>query len=237
MLRYFCFMAVLLGVRSASAPFIKPCKAEDAACILASAQAAIPILANGIPELSVPSLDPMVLKLVTTDEAGLHLALKDNIVTGLKDCTADGVKLDLKKGKLVVVIRCSVVLRGTYKLSGQLLVFPVQGEGKNTITIRDIIIKASTEITNVPGADGQTHWHINKWRHTYQVKTSTSFDFDNLFNGNKLLADPVSAFVNSNWREVMEDIAQPIVKSIVERVVMAVDAFFAAVPADQLFIA
>jgi hypothetical protein len=43
---------------------------------------------------------------------------------------------DLKKGKQSVTIRCSVNLKGDYKLGGQLLIFPIQGQGKYTIDIR-----------------------------------------------------------------------------------------------------
>ncbi|XP_063362890.1 circadian clock-controlled protein daywake-like [Cydia amplana] len=232
MLRYFCFLAVILGVRSASAPFLTPCKKGDSACIIASAQAVVPFIAAGIPELNVPSLDPMLLKVVKSEEAGLRLTLKNTTVTGMKDCTIENTRLEADK--LDVVVRCSVVLRGWYKLRGSILVLPIRGEGRNTIKIRDIVITANTRLATVKGADGQEHWHISKWDHSFDVRTKTSFDFENLFDGNKALSDPVDAIVNTNWKLVMTEIAPPIVRAITERVVAAVEAFFGAVPANEL---
>ncbi|XP_063381559.1 uncharacterized protein LOC134668041 [Cydia fagiglandana] len=234
MLRYFCFLAVILGVRSASAPFITPCKKGDSACIIRSAQAAVPFLAAGIPELNVPAVDPMLLKVVKSEEAGLRLTLKNTTVTGMKDCTIEDTRLDEASDKLDVVVRCSVVLRGWYKLRGTILVLPIRGEGRDTIKIRDIVITANTKLATVKGADGQEHWHVSKWDHSFDVRTKTTFDFENLFDGNKALSDPVDAIVNANWKLVMTEIAPPIVRAITERVVAAVEAFFAAVPANEL---
>lgn len=124
------------------------------------------------------------------------------------------------------------------------------------------------------GEDGKDHWHIKSWKHNYQTKTGAKFDFQNLFNGNKVLgklrtigkhtyllntylsgigtllfvlpnivisplfsAGPVVDFVNSNWPEVMKEVAPPIVHAIVEKVVEAVDALYKAVPADELMLA
>ncbi|XP_049872595.1 uncharacterized protein LOC126371330 [Pectinophora gossypiella] len=234
MLRYFCFLAVILGARSASAPFIKPCQTTDNACVVSSAQAAVPFIAPGIPELGVKSLDPMLLEEVRSDQGGLHLLFKNTVLTGMKGCSVDAVKM--KNNKQTVTIRCSVMLKGDYTLSGQLLVLPVQGEGPYTIHIRDIVIKAFTEIETVPGADGKPHWNIAKWRHTFNVKTSTVFDFENLFNGNQILATPVAEFMNSNWRDVMQEVAGPIVHAIVSNVVDGVQALYKAVPVEELIV-
>ncbi|XP_028177870.1 protein takeout-like isoform X2 [Ostrinia furnacalis] len=237
MLRCLCFFAAVFSVRSASAPFITPCKQGDAACLKSSAQAALPIIAPGIPELGIKPLDPLRLDLVKGDQGGLQLSFRDTVLTGMKGCTVENVKHDLTKGKSLVVIKCSVNLQGNYKLGGQLLILPIQGEGKYTINIQDIVIKTYSDITTVEGADGKPHWHITDWRNSYQVKTGTQFQFDNLFNGNKVLAVPVHDFVNNNWREVMQEIAGPIVRAIVAAVVDDVEALYKAVPAEELFIA
>ncbi|KAJ0183537.1 hypothetical protein K1T71_001513 [Dendrolimus kikuchii] len=108
---------------------------------------------------------------------------------------------------------------------------------ENYIHPRDIVIKTLSELAVVPGADGKDHWHITNWKDQYQVKTGAHFSFDNLFNGNKVLADPVDLFVNDNWRDVMKEIAPPVVHAIVSEVVEAVDALYKAVPADELAVA
>jgi len=234
MLRLLSFLAVVLGVQSASAPFITPCKSEDNACVMASAIKAVPIFAPGIPELGIKSLDPLALKPVKGDTAGLKLILTDTTVRGMKDCVVEGVKHDLTKMKQGLTIRCTVQLKGNYKLDGQILVLPIRGEGKHIIDIRDIVIKAATDLENTQGEDGKVHWKVKSWKHTYQTRGGAHFDFENLFNGNKILATPVEEFLNSNWQDVMKEVAPPIVKAIVEAVVNDVKALYHAVPAEEL---
>ncbi|XP_053604553.1 protein takeout-like [Plodia interpunctella] len=236
MLQYISFLAVILAVESALAPFIKPCKSGDNVCILSSARAAAPILAEGVPALDIKPIDPMAIPLITGDQGGLKMVFTDTVVTGMKGCVVEAVKHDLSKSRQTVVTRCSVTLKGNYNLDGHLIILPVQGQGKYTITIQDIVIKTYTELQTVEGSDGKPHWHIASWSHRYTTKTGAQFHFDNLFNGNRVLADPVDEFLNSNWQEVMEEVAPPVVKATVQGVIDAVEALYKAVPVEQLYI-
>ncbi|KAM3955890.1 juvenile hormone binding protein an-0128 [Aphomia sociella] len=235
MLGYICFATVIFSANCALAPFIKPCPASDSSCILASATAALPYVAVGIPELGVNSLDPLKIPIIQSDQGGLKLTFTDTVVTGLKGCKIDGIKHDLSKSKQSVVIRCSPDLNGDYKLEGRLILLPVEGQGKYTINIRDIVIKVTCEVTTVQGADGKPHWHVNKWKHAYQVKTGAHFKFDNLFNGNKVLAQPVETFMNENWSDVMKEVAPPVVYATVNAVIESIEALYKAVPAEELY--
>lgn len=234
MIKYILLSALLLGVDCTSVSFITPCKAGDTSCIKSSAQAAVPVFALGIPELGVKSLDPMHLDRVVSKQAGLSLTFEDSTVTGMKGCTIEAIKHDLSKGKQVMTVKCSVDMTGNYNISGQLLIFPIRGQGKYNINIRDIIIKTTTDVLTVDGDDGQKHWHVGNWKFNYLVKTNAHFNFENLFNGNRILAEPVENFLNTNWREVMTEVAEPIVRAIVTQVVEAVEALYKAVPSDQL---
>lgn len=64
----------------------------------------------------------------------------------------------------------------------------------------DIVIKAYTDLDTVQGEDGKPHWHMNNWRHTYQVKTGSDFKFTNLFNGNQLLGEDNNRAVSERIR-------------------------------------
>lgn len=50
------------------------------------------------------------------------------------------------------------------------------------------------------------------------------------------LAEPINQFMNNNWRDVMNEVAGPVVSAIVEGVVNAVEALYKAVPAEELYI-
>ncbi|CAK1555059.1 unnamed protein product [Leptosia nina] len=237
MFRVLCLLGFAWSVRSASAPFITPCKNGDSACLLSSAKAAMPYFISGVPELGIRPMDPMRIDLIKSEQGGLNLVFKDTVMTGLKSCVFQNIKMDAVKMKQSITVKCNLVLKGDYKLSGQLLILPVQGDGKYTIDIRDIVIKVSGELSNVTGPDGKTHWHIAKWKDSYNVLTGTTFAFQNLFNGNKILAAPVVEFANSNWKDVMQEIAPPIVKAIIAQIIDGVEALYKAVPAEELALA
>ncbi|XP_045499312.1 circadian clock-controlled protein daywake-like [Colias croceus] len=237
MFRVLYLLGLFLSVNSAAAPFIKPCKNGDSACVLASAKAAVPFFLSGVPELGISPMDPMHIDVIKSDQGGLQLLFKDTIMTGIKSCSFETVKHDLVKMKQIITMKCNLKLKGNYKLSGQLLILPVQGNGEYSINIRDIVIKVVSELTTVTGADGKPHWHIKKWKDSYNVQTGASFAFENLFNGNNALAQPVLEFANSNWKDVMQEIAPPIVHAILERIVAGVEALYKAVPAEELNLA
>ncbi|XP_013146980.1 PREDICTED: protein takeout-like [Papilio polytes] len=236
MFRYFCFLALFWNVKSATAPFITPCKNGDTACVQASATALMPLLARGIPEFGMKPLDPLKVPRITSEQGSLKITMTDTELTGLKDCKIETLKHDRIKGKQVLVLRCDMSLEGDYVLDGQLLILPVQGKGRYKIDIRDIVIKILTDLTSEQGPDGKEHWKVVKWRESFQVKTGVKFHFDNLFNGNKALADPVLEFANTSWKDVMQEIAPPIIHTIIAAVFEEFKALYKAVPAEELYI-
>ncbi|GBP69867.1 hypothetical protein EVAR_49446_1 [Eumeta japonica] len=138
---------------------------------------------------------------------------------------------DERKRGITVAARCT--LRGTTNTytcgarhSGTRL--------KGTPTRSDIVIKTVVELKTVQGSDGKPHWQVGKWRHSFNVQGGANFHFDNLFNGNAVLADAVHQFANSNWRDVMSEVAPPVVRAIVTRVLDAIGAFYDHVPVDEL---
>ncbi|CAK1585757.1 unnamed protein product [Parnassius mnemosyne] len=236
MLRFICFLTLFWNANSGLAPFIKPCKDGDNACIKTSIQAALPFFASGLPELGVKPLDPLKIPLIKSEQGGLELTLRDTTLNGLKGCKIESIKHDMIKGKQTLVLRCNMNLEGNYNLDGRLILLPVQGQGKYSIKIQDIVIKTITDLTTEQGEDGKPHWKILKWRDSFHVKTGATFYFDHLFNGNKVLADPVIEFANTNWNDVMQEIAPPIVHAIIAEVFKNAEAFYKAVPAEELYI-
>ncbi|VVC96905.1 unnamed protein product [Leptidea sinapis] len=236
MLRLIYLFGFVISARCASAPFITPCKSGDQTCLITSARAALPHLVPGVPELGIKSMDPMHIDTIESNQGDLKLHFKDTTMTGIRGCSIDSIKHDLNKMKQSISLKCNMELVGEYLLSGQLLILPVQGQGKYKIDIRDIVIKVATDLKSEAGEDGKQHWRITKWKDSFKVLTGATFQFDNLFNGNKLLGDPVLQFVNSNWKDVMQEIAPPIVHAVLAEIIEAVQALYAAVPAEELYV-
>ncbi|CAH2084393.1 unnamed protein product [Euphydryas editha] len=234
MFRVVCLLSLVLTANTASAPFIKPCKADDSACIVSSAAVAIPYFASGVPELGIKPMDPLKLSLIKSDQGGLKMTFKESTLTGLKDCNVENIKHDSSKMRQTVVLKCNLALTGDYDINGQLLILSTQGNGKYKIDIRDLVIKTIVDLTTVTGEDGKSHWHIKKWSRSFKVLTGTTFHFENLFNGNKVLAEPVLEFANTNWKDVMQEIAPPVIDAVVAEVVSAVEALYKSVPLDEI---
>ncbi|CAG9562798.1 unnamed protein product [Danaus chrysippus] len=218
--------------------FFTLCKSGDDACILSSAKTSLPIFAKGIPELGVKSLDPMYIPLIVSDESGLKLKFKNSTLTGLSGCVVDNFKHDHIKKKQLLKITCDVSLTGDYEVQGKVLILPVEGNGKYKIDIRGITVKCNFNLNEFENS-GVTHWKIDDdWSETYKfkVRDGAVFHFENLFNGNKILGDPVLELLNSSWKDVMEDISPPIIKAIIGQEVEAVNTLYSAVPADDFLL-
>ncbi|CAG9562803.1 unnamed protein product [Danaus chrysippus] len=231
-----CF--VLTSSEASVASYFPLCKLGDDACILSSAKSSLPVLAKGIPELGVESVDPMYIPLIVSNESGLKLKFKNSTLTGLSGCHVDELKHDHIKKKQYIKITCDGILSGNYEIQGQVLILPMEGNGKYKIDIRGITVEMHLSLSDVQKS-GVSHWKIDDdWSKTFKFKVhhGTTFHFDNLFNGNKVLGDPVLEFLNSNWKEIMEEIAPPIVKAVVSREVEAVNTLYSAVPTEEFFI-
>ncbi|CAK1555060.1 unnamed protein product [Leptosia nina] len=236
------FIAVLVCacakmVRSDSVPFITPCYAKDRACLRSSAQRALPAIAAGLPGLGVRSLDPMLVERVLASQAGLSMDFTNTTVRGLRHCRVLDVQMrdvGRRRGReMSVELQCSVVLEGDYHLDGRLLLFPIQGKGPYKIIIRDIVVKVTLD-TGERVADGHHYWTVLGWKHSAHVLTNVHYRFDNLFNGDKGLAQTVTRFANSNWRNIFNELSPPIVKAIVAKIVRETSKLFDRVPIREL---
>ncbi|XP_022828211.1 uncharacterized protein LOC111357662 [Spodoptera litura] len=233
----YLFVALLLSVAytadAAYAPFIEKCKWDDSKCIKATAQNAIPILAAGIPELGVETLDPFSMKTLDASSPTLKLLLWNITGTGLKDCIAKKVQRDIGKSKITVKLQCSVDFVGKYEMKGRMLMLPIEGKGDAHVVLRKVVITTDVDIGDNLGRDGEKHWSIKNWKHTYDVKEKSTIELENLFNGNQVLGNAARAMIESSSNEIVKEIGPPIVKAIISRIVDNIQAFFENVPSSE----
>ncbi|XP_075975344.1 protein takeout-like [Anticarsia gemmatalis] len=215
------------------APFVTPCKEADLVCLKSSAEKALPVLAAGVPELGIAKMDPMFMEQVKTSQAGLDMDFRNTNVTGLRHCKV----LNLKRAgpKTYLDLKCSVNMVGDYTLGGKLLIMPIEGKGKYGIKIRDIVVKIAFQVGEKE-VDGEKYWTVKSWKHTSEVEKGVHFQFNHLFNGNKQLSDAVHEFANSNWRDIFQEVAPPIVKAIVAQILEEITKLFDKVPINQLVV-
>jgi len=119
-----------------SASFIQVCNQTDphlGACIRKSIISLRPHLLDGIPELNVPSLDPLfVPEIKITQSGGIQIAaaFKNISITGATKFRLRSVRADVESDKFRMKIWFpALLMKASYDLKGQLLMMPINGNG------------------------------------------------------------------------------------------------------------
>ncbi|CAG9787679.1 unnamed protein product [Diatraea saccharalis] len=84
------------------------------------------------------------------------------------------------------------------------------------------------------GRDGKKHWHVKKSRFTYKLKDKSRLKFENLFNGNEVLARAANDIIENNSNDVVKELGTPIIKAVVDKIVENINKFYKAVPAEEV---
>ncbi|VVC91424.1 unnamed protein product [Leptidea sinapis] len=115
-------------------PTVPKCKLTDSVCLKSSFQKALPFFLDGIPELGIEKMDPLLIEEKEYEIGGLKFLLKDTKMTGMKTLIFDKVSFDLQN-KIVNykyhVATSSMI--GKYEAGGKILLLPIQGNGLFTL--------------------------------------------------------------------------------------------------------
>lgn len=60
-------------------------------------------------------------------------------------------------------------------------------------------------------------------------------NFENLFNGNKLLSDTTNTFLNENWKAILDELKLPLRKSIGKTLYEIIGNVFDSIPYEEVF--
>lgn len=125
-------------------------------------------------------------------------------------------------------------MEADYELTGQVLVFPINGQGKCNVTLYDILNKHTIHCETYQ-KKGTLHLRFTDYKMEMSVK-KCNFDFHNIFPGNEQISQEVSKTLNENSLDIFQE-----VKSGFEEVFAAVhknaaNSVFAKIPMDELFL-
>lgn len=215
-------------------PYIKPCHLNHGfeKCVKEQIEISLPFFTKGVPELGVPSIDPVHLDDIKIDGNGLKLTFTEAAMYGLSESKLSDLKVDVNEEKFVLAFKGNMNLTAKYVVDGQILILPITGKGDAIVKARNVEVEIRSKLTHVKDSKGE-HMKLVTPSYSYNIE-STSFHFDNLFNGNKQLSDATHQFANENWRQIMDDVAPPAIKQIVRTVVKAINKFFAKVTIPQI---
>ncbi|XP_065335405.1 protein takeout-like [Cloeon dipterum] len=208
-------------------------------CIVESVNALRPHLDKGIRSFKIPPLNPLSLEEVSIDEGtgpvAINLKLTKLRVKGGQDYKVNWVRPELENHKIHFSIDLPVLeMHGDYEMDGRALVLPIKGKGVADIIVYKISPNA-TLIGKPVMRDGVKYMEVEDFPVNIGPASLVKLNFDNLFGGNKQLGDNMNRFLNSNWKEVMDEL-RPIIENVVSAfLISASQSIFNTVPFDTLF--
>ncbi|CAH1636396.1 unnamed protein product [Spodoptera littoralis] len=231
LLLLFC---AVVSVLSNPAISLYQCKTDDDVCTTKAVNLAYPLILEANPEIGAESIDPLFQQEIEGNLSILKFKLFNTTVTGFKSCSAENAKYNDEQQTLRVDILCGAfTLSGTYDINGQLIVLPVQGNGDYVLTTNKYRLIVDLELKTVTGKDGKTYRVVKNFKVEADPLEPVNYDFRNLFNGQKDLADTVLKFANENWREVAHEVQIPVFMANIKKMIKNANKYLKTVPMDE----
>lgn len=84
-------------------------------------------------------------------------------------------------------------------------------------------------------SNGDEYLKIKKFRGIFEAKRGF-INFDNLFNGNRVLGETVNGFLNENFERVYREFSSPIFEILSNILRKVVENIFETIPFNEMFI-
>ncbi|XP_059610123.1 uncharacterized protein LOC132257288 [Phlebotomus argentipes] len=172
-------------------------------CVRRSILMLKPRLNRGIPQLSLPSFNPLRLPKVSfSQEQGpinLNSTYTNVKIHGLSDFDLQSVKIDLKKNFFQLkIVFPELYMTGDYNINGHMLMLPLQGKGVSYGNYTDVEATASLFCERVAGKGMKEHFVVEDLSVEFTIGDATW-----TFDGDNDLCAVMNKFMNDNWRIVI----------------------------------
>ncbi|XP_003397291.1 protein takeout [Bombus terrestris] len=197
-------------------------------------------LAGGLKSLRILPIDPLAVDSVSIGGTQGSVTLKQEYKNIKLHGLTNGIKfynnhLDLDNGCLLTSdsINPQVDFVADYKIEGKVLLLPVKGSGRSNITMYDL--KSHNEIyCEKYEKNGETYLKIKK----YGVKFNPArinLQFDNLFDGDKILGPQLNSFINENSELLFKELQAPYEETFSQVFTQFSNEVFSRVPLNKIF--
>ncbi|CAH2237171.1 protein takeout [Pararge aegeria] len=207
-------------------------------CLKKAVPDALRRMKDGIPSLSVPPLEPLLVSGMNIESGAgpvvitqIYKAIK---MHGLTDSILTYYKADLKHYRLRTdSITPKLEFIADYVMKGRILVLPIQGKGVANITMVNLVVKHDL-IGEPVVRDGETYMHIKDYKVKF-VPGKVYLHFTNLFNGDKRLGDQMNIFLNENSDLVFNELKAAYEESLSSVFKTVTNLIFDKVPMKHIF--
>jgi hypothetical protein len=228
-------IALLFGVTLAETPhYIMPCSKSDPninECLKNFFNHLNKYLAYGIPEINLPSVEPLRVNQVILEDntAGFRVKayLKDILAYGGSKMHVTDVKSDIKKLHMDLKLEVpSVKMRGNYDIGGQFLIIPFRVRGE--------FLSEFTNVTAIAKIFGKEVYRNNE-----VYMGVDRFDIDFVLKGARFkiidkvaprFAEVFNIFLNQNYQLIMQEMRRSVSHSLVKIFKDILQAAYASVP-------
>lgn len=185
-------------------------------------------------------LDPLEINSISIIQenespVNINLNFKNINIESISKSSITKCRSDLDK----FILKCESVspeigFIGDYAMKGQILFLPINGKGKSKIILRNLVTKH--EIIGEPiEENGELFMKIKLYK-IKLVPEKVNFDFQNLFNGDKLLGDTMNNFLNENSQIVFSELRGSFEESLSYIFKDITNKLFTKVPMDKIFL-
>ncbi|XP_045471921.1 circadian clock-controlled protein daywake-like [Harmonia axyridis] len=232
----YVFVSLVVLVNSGNIPdYIHICHRSDpelTKCIRESIEFLRPQLKHGIPELTVPSIEPLFVKEVAIlrgQSNNLKAFLRNINVYGASDFELTKLKVNVDKSIFRVGVKIpKLMMEGDYEIDAKILVVPIKGNGKFRANATNCEGQAILKGEVKPDEKGIRHLKFTQF--IYSINFGDyNIELDNLFNGDPTLSQAaidvlhqnkpefIAAslpFINTKLSEILLEMANGITKNV-----------------------
>ncbi|XP_077289809.1 circadian clock-controlled protein daywake-like [Arctopsyche grandis] len=221
--------------------YVKICSRNDVDlnnCVLESVMLLKPHLFKGIPELDIPSCEPLFLSEVKLVQGHGVMAMNSEYrnvhLWGFSNFTVHNMDIDLEKKLIKFDVNIpNLTMKSNYFIDGKILLFPIVGNGLFYANYSDVNLKVTITLEKV---EIDHKIYIRGKEISLKLKIDKAdIRLDDLFSGDEILGKATNDFINKNWNTISEEVNPTIENMMVDYLESYTNKFFNKYPLDVLF--
>ncbi|XP_070156915.1 protein takeout [Polyergus mexicanus] len=195
----------------ATPEYILPCSRKDPkidACFLRTLNHIQPYLVKGIPELELPSIEPLVIPELKIENGQGPVRIRaffTNITAiGPGNYSINKVRVNISSYRIDLHLSLpKIEVQGNYDINGNVLLFPIQSHGNFWALFGDV--EAIARIQGVEEVrNGIRYLNIVRLLIDFSLGRVRFRIMDHL-NGNNVIGQAMNQFLNQNAKEIIEE--------------------------------
>ncbi|PNF31867.1 hypothetical protein B7P43_G07915 [Cryptotermes secundus] len=219
--------------------YILPCNRTDPninACIKRGFTHLRPYIAAGIPELSVPPMEPLVIPRLAMENGNgavrVRATFNNMTIRGGSNYTITWIKSDVPKYRIDIGLSLPrIEATGKYEVAGNVLLFPVRSKGEFWAVFYNISAVTKIVGKEVTLEDGKRYMRTEKLLVDFTLGKSR-FRIRDYINDGNILGEAMNQFLNQNAEEIIKEMKPAASQTIARYFREFLNAAFLKIPIE-----